>query len=290
VGVLVTFAMLVQLAGFLTDIDEGVATSAGGHVRLRRILLRPRRLIEMAVDFALITASFTAAYLLFVQGSGSDYEKHIFLVSLPVILAASYLVFLPAGLYSGVWRYAGSREAAAVVAAVAVSQVLAYGIVWFTSRPFGDFPQSVYVVNALITMVLIGASRFGERALFRAHTSLVDRGDRRRTLIVGAGRSGRSLLRELRETPGEHVVGFVDDDSRLRGRRMQGAPVLGSLDAIERVLETTRPDLVLVTIPNAPRVRLNGVVEGCDRARVPCKFVRREVDLDPLVALGAAAE
>ena len=33
-------------------------------------------------------------------------------------------------------------------------------------------------------------------------SSIRGRGQRRRTLIVGAGRAGRSLLRELRETPG----------------------------------------------------------------------------------------
>ena len=57
VGVLVTFALLVQLAGFLTDIDEGERVADGRPVALRRILLSPRRLVEVLVDFALITAS-----------------------------------------------------------------------------------------------------------------------------------------------------------------------------------------------------------------------------------------
>jgi hypothetical protein len=56
------------------------------------------------------------------------------------------------------------------------------------------------------------------------------------------------------------------------------------------VLEAARPDLVLVTIPNAPRERLDFVVYGCAQAGVACRFVRRETDLDPRVILGAAAE
>jgi FlaA1/EpsC-like NDP-sugar epimerase len=109
-------------------------------------------------------------------------------------------------------------------------------------------------------------------------------------VIVGAGRSGRSLLRELRETPGEHVIGFVDDEPRLRRRRLQGVAVLGRLDEIERVLAHARPDTVLVTIPGAPRERLDSLVRACEEAEVSCRFVRREVDLDPLVVLGTAAE
>ena len=47
---------------------------------------------------------------------------------------------------------------------------------------------------------------------------------------------------------------------------------------------------MLVTIPNAPRERLDGVVRECERSGVPCKFVRRELDLDPVVAMGVTAE
>ena len=102
--------------------------------------------------------------------------------------------------------------------------------------PLGDFPASVFVLDALLCMAVIGASRFGERALFRARSTLRER-DARRTLIVGAGRSGRSLLRELRETPGERVVGFVDDDPRLHRRRLLGVPVRGGTLDIERILD-----------------------------------------------------
>jgi FlaA1/EpsC-like NDP-sugar epimerase len=109
-------------------------------------------------------------------------------------------------------------------------------------------------------------------------------------LLVGAGRGGRSLLRELRETPGEHVVGFVDDDPRLRRRRLQGVPVVGGTAEIARVLERTRPDIVLVTIPEAGRERLDAVVAACAAAGVTCRFVRRDLDLDPVVVLGSAAE
>ncbi len=289
VGVLVTFALLVQLAGFLTDIDEGIASS-GRAVRLRTILLAPRRLAEMAVDFALVSASFTASYLLFVEGSGTAYQRHIFLSSLPVLLATRYLTFIPAGLYSGVWRFAGAREAAAVVAAVVVSEALTVAVVLAMGRPLGDFPARIYAVDALLATALVGASRFGERAFFRALAVLRDRSRARRVLIVGAGKGGRSLLRELRETAGERVVGFVDDDPRLRRRRLQGVPVLGGLDEIGAALARSRPDVVLVTIPDAGRERLDAVVRGCEEAGVPCRFVRRHVDLDPLVAMGARAE
>src|ERR671922_510983 len=66
-------------------------------------------------------AAFFASYLLFVHGTGSTYQKHIFVVTLPVLLAARFALFIPFGLYRGVWRYAGAREATATIMAVGLS-------------------------------------------------------------------------------------------------------------------------------------------------------------------------
>jgi UDP-GlcNAc:undecaprenyl-phosphate GlcNAc-1-phosphate transferase len=290
IGVLLTFALLVQFGSLLSDVDRqpdfALATERSW---LRTFVANPRRLIESVVDFALIAASFLAAYYIRLQNSGTPYERHIFLVSLPVVLFARYAAFIPFGLYRGVWRYAGARDAASVIAAVVTSELVAFGFLAAT-QVWGGFPRSIFVIDAVLCTVLIGASRFWERAAARALSTLIARSDRRRTLIVGAGRAGRSLLRELRETPGEQVVGFIDDDARLRGRRLQGVPVLGSSMEIERILGSTRPATVLVTIPDAPRERLDLVVEGCAQAQVPCRFVRRETDLDPRVVLGAAGK
>jgi UDP-GlcNAc:undecaprenyl-phosphate/decaprenyl-phosphate GlcNAc-1-phosphate transferase len=288
IGVLLTFALLVQFASVLSDVERGT-----GLVRERSwvgtFVANPRRLVESIADFAIITASFTSAYYLRVQGGGTDYQRHIFLVSLAVLLAVRYATFIPFGLYRGVWRYAGARDAASIAAAVVVSEVIAYLILEAT-QAWGDFPRSVFVIDALICTVLVGLSRFWERAFARGVSSLTGRGDRRRTLIVGAGRGGRSLLRELRETPGELVVGFVDDDRRLVRRRLQGVPVLGGTTDIERIIARAQPDTVLVTIPDAPRDRLDAVIDACTDAKVSCRFVRRETDLDPRVVLGATLE
>jgi UDP-GlcNAc:undecaprenyl-phosphate GlcNAc-1-phosphate transferase len=288
IGVLLTFALLVQFASVLSDVERapGLVEDRGW---LRTFVANPRRLVESLVDFAVISASFAVAYYLRLQGGGSSYERHIFLVSLAVVLAVRYAAFIPFGLYRGVWRYAGARDAAAIVGAVVVSEVVAY-LILDATQVWGAFPRSIFIIDALVCTVLVGASRFWERAFVRAVSSLTGRGDRRRTLIVGAGRGGRSLLRELRETRGEQVVGFVDDDQRLARRRLQGVPVLGGLMEIESILAKVRPDTVLVTIPDAPREHLGLVIDACALAEVPCRFVRRETDLDPRIVLGASVD
>jgi UDP-GlcNAc:undecaprenyl-phosphate GlcNAc-1-phosphate transferase len=94
-------------------------------------------------------------------------------------------------------------------------------------------------------------------------------------LVVGAGRSGRSLARELRETPGSRVVGFLDDNPGVRRRRVVGVTVAGSLAEAADAIESSRPDEVVVTIPDAPADRLAPVVAACEAAGLECRFLRR---------------
>jgi len=189
-------------------------------------------------------------------------------------------------MYAGVWRYASSRDALRAAGAVAVSGVATLGLIVLTQPPLGDFSSSIFVVDALICALAISSARFGERVI--VHTlNVARRSEGRRVLIVGAGRTGRSLLRELRETPGERVVGFVDDNAAIRGRRLNGVRVIGGMASIEAALERTRPDVVIVTIPNAPRERLDTVVRACEMRELARRFVRREIEDDPRVILGA---
>jgi UDP-GlcNAc:undecaprenyl-phosphate GlcNAc-1-phosphate transferase len=290
IGVLLTFALLIQFGSFLGEVERQPA----GQLDVRRPLLRTfivnrRRLIEVVVDGALIAAAFYGAYVLRIGSHGTPTQQQVFLWTFPVILFARYLVFIPFGLYRGVWRYAGARDAGGVIVAVALSEAIAYAFV-ATTRVWYDFPRSVFLIDLLLCSMLVGASRFWERAAHRGLSSLHGRGKRRRTLIVGAGRTGRSLMRELRETPGEQVVGFIDDDPRLWRRRLQGVPVLGSADEAARIVLQARPDQVLVTIPGAPRERLEFVADACADGGVPCRFLRQEFDLEPASALLADAD
>ena len=287
-GALITFAFLLQFGSYLADVNRAPAASSAPSFA-RSLLVHRRRFVEVCVDFALICASFVAAYAIVVKGEGTIWQRHVLHLALPAVLIARYIAFILFGLYRGVWRYAGARDAVAIFAAVAVSEGAAYLFIANTVV-FDGFPASVFFIDMLICTMLIGAARFWERAIAHGLATLVGRGDQRRDLIVGAGRSGRSLLRELRETPGERVVGFVDDDPRLRRRRIQGVQVISTIDEIGWAIGRLEPDAVLVTIPEAPRERLDAVIEACSRAGVACRFVKREIDLDPLEVLGAAAE
>jgi UDP-GlcNAc:undecaprenyl-phosphate GlcNAc-1-phosphate transferase len=286
IGVLLTFALIVQFASFLADVERSPTSIAERRPGLlRSVIVHRRRFVEVVVDAVVISAAFYCAYVLRLGSNGTPSQRAYFFAALPVLLFARYLAFIPLGLYRGVWRYADARDAARVVVAVLVSEFAAFGFMSAT-RARGDFPRAIFVIDALLCTLLVGASRFWERAAYRGVTTWRVAGPRRRALVVGAGRSGRSFARELRETPGEQIVGFVDDDPRLWRRRLLGIPVLGSADEMLRIVAEAHPDVVFVAIPHAPSERLDFVRAACEEAAIDLHFVRREIEpvastLDP---------
>jgi UDP-GlcNAc:undecaprenyl-phosphate/decaprenyl-phosphate GlcNAc-1-phosphate transferase len=287
IGVVLTFVLLVQFGGFLTELSERARRGQPGDTSLRHALtFEPRRLVEVLVDFVLISGSFLAAYLLVVGGKGSELQRGLFLAALPVVLGMRYVAFVGFRIYRRVWRYATARDALAIGAACVVSEIAAVAVIAAT-RSFGEFPARIFAVDAVVCTAAVTFSRLLLR-IAPDLRGLRGRGDRRRVLVVGAGRAGRSLVREFREDPEARVVGFLDDNPALRRRRIQGVTVLGATDEIATVLVSSRPDEVLVSIPNAPGERLDSVVRACGEAEVPCRFVRRRTETQsPLLEVAA---
>ncbi len=281
IGVLVTFVLLVQFGSFLSDLEErsrqeeSIGAEAPPEPPLwRALVFEPRRLVEVVVDFVLICGSFLASYLLVIGGSGTEFERSVFLSALPILLATRYSFFVGLGVYRRVWRYATARDVVPIAVACVTSAVVAY-VILISLRDIGSFPIEVFVVDALLATVLVGASRLTLRLLPELRAA---RRHGRRVLIVGAGRAGRGLARELHDTHEARVVGFLDDNPRVRRRRIRGVTVVGALDEAARAIVGSRADEVLVTIPDAAPERLQLVVRAASEAGVPCRIVKRRTE------------
>jgi UDP-GlcNAc:undecaprenyl-phosphate GlcNAc-1-phosphate transferase len=275
-GVLVTFVLLVQFGSFLSDLEERSRRAADAEEPplWRALVFEPRRLVEVVVDFVVICAAFLAAYVLVLEGTGTEFERSVFLAALPILLACRYVVFVALGVYRRVWRFATARDVVPIALACGVSAVVAYLAV-LALRPLGSFPATeIFVVDAVLCTLLVGASRLTLRLLPELRT----RSALRRVVVVGAGRAGRGLARELRDIDDARVVGFLDDNPRIRRRRILGITVLGGLDEATRAIASSRADEVLVTIPGAAHDRLQTVFEAAEAAGIPCRIVRRRTE------------
>jgi UDP-GlcNAc:undecaprenyl-phosphate GlcNAc-1-phosphate transferase len=277
-GVLVTFALLVQFGSFLAELSEHQRQGRPGDTSLRHaITVQPRRLAELAVDAVLVCGTLLVVYLLFVDGRGTELQRGTFQAVVPVVLGTTYVVYVLLGVYRRVWRHATVRDLATIALASALASSAAWAIVLAT-RDLGDFPRAVFPVYLVAAAGLAVVSRALVRFVPAAGSREAD--GRRRVLVLGAGSAGRGVVRGLRPSDDVLVVGFLDDNPRLHRRRIQGVPVLGTLDDARAVVTATAADELVITVPDVPEERLAAVVRACEAAGVDHRVVRSDVASD----------
>lgn len=91
------------------------------------------------------------------------------------------------------------------------------------------------------------------------HTHHTTNGDTRRALILGAGGHGRVVLDILLQTGRCHVVGFLDNNTAIHDRHIDGVPVYGGINQLDRLRRELDIDGVIVAIGD------NGVRRGLAR-------------------------
>jgi FlaA1/EpsC-like NDP-sugar epimerase len=225
------------------------------------------RVQQIAADAVLIAlAYFLAFQLRFLDDPNGWPERYevLFAQSVGFVVAGKLVVFYAFGLYQKWWRYVSGRDFLLILRAVAVSSALLV-VVFAVAKPFEHaLPRSVEVVDFLLTALLIAGARLAVRLIVERPT----RGSRmpkHEVLVVGAGSGGQMVVRELQLNPnlGATAIGFVDDDERKRGMRMLGLKVLGATREIERILDETDPDEVVIAIPSAPGNLRARIVAAC---------------------------
>jgi FlaA1/EpsC-like NDP-sugar epimerase len=248
---------------------------------------------QIAVDGVLVAlAYFLAFQLRFDEGLTHRYslllERTIWWVAL-----GGVVVLVLARVYLRSWSYAGQRDYEAILRGVIAIVLLAvvgvavarpvqipYGP-YHAGRPAGvstvDLPLGVIVLFFLLALSALVGLRVLARALRERRLQGAFRGVRegeRGVLIVGAGEGGRLVLREIARNRelGLAPVGFLDDDPRKRGMRIDGVKVRGNTEAdLPRILEEAEPEEVIIAIPSAPGSTRARVVRECRARSIPVR-------------------
>jgi hypothetical protein len=108
----------------------------------------------------------------------------------------------------------------------------------FFFKQYG-FSRMVVVISGAINLLLLPGWRLGVKAFLRGPARQRRSLFGRRTIIVGADRSGQEVLRKLRARidDGYEIVGFIDTNRKRIGEKIAGVEILGSIDNIGKVVE-----------------------------------------------------
>ncbi len=159
-GVLLTFALLVQFGGFLAELSE---QERRGSRATRACATRSRcsraGSWSCSSTRSLVCGTFLVAYALFVEGRGTELQRGTFLAVLPVLLGTTYVAYVLFGIYRRAWRYATARDLATIALASALATLAAFGIV-VAMRDLGDFPTGVFLLYGVVAAALAALSRW----------------------------------------------------------------------------------------------------------------------------------
>ena len=232
----------------------------------------------MIHDLVMIPVAWFAAYLLrFNLSPVPDIYLDKALAILPLVILIQGAAFWYFGLYRGVWRFASVPDLIRILKAIVTGVLVSAAAVFLVTR-MQDVPRSIFPLYGLILILLLGGPRMiyrwlRERQLYATATQ--------RALIVGAGRAGEMLVRDVLrdQNYGYHPMGFVDDTPRKIGMDVHGVRVLGSCDDIPDICRQHSVDLILIAIPSADSKQMRRIVGLCEQAGVPMRTLPRFQDL-----------
>jgi FlaA1/EpsC-like NDP-sugar epimerase len=193
-----------------------------------------------------------------------------FTAMLPWLLAIRGVSFVPFRVYEGLWRYTSTGDLRNLIGGVAMSSAVFYVVVRWRFGATG-YPRSVFVMDALLLIFLLG----GARLLRRVCRALGWDRRRKRMLVYGAGDAGEMIVRDMLHTSfhGYKPVAFVDDNRAKVGTRIHGVKVLGTREDIARVMARTKPDAVLIAMPRATPSTVRSIVRALEGFKVPIQTV-----------------
>jgi FlaA1/EpsC-like NDP-sugar epimerase len=245
--------------------DAGLGPRPRINVRNRYVLLG---------DLALIIVSVMGSFALRLDAEQLPFYFPAIAIMMGVALLTKVPVYFAFGLYRRLWVYASTNELRLITIAVTAASVVTSGVMLLLLS-FGwilpGMPRSALGIDWLLSLVLIGGSRFALRILSEQPSSR--NGRRVKALIIGAGDAGALVVRELQKSSQINLlpIGFLDDDPAKQKHEIYGVPVIGRISDLSDVLDNQHIDEVIIAIPSAPGKILRTVTDVCRMKGIPSR-------------------
>ena len=158
-----------------------------------------------------------------------------------------------------------------IINATAKSTVVMMAVT-FLLQPL-QYSRLLLVEAGILAVLLLAASRAIQYVIIgRLHARGVGV---RRTVIVGAGEIGRTVMRTVVARPGlgYHVIGFVDDNPEKGQTNIGRFEGLGAVNRLPELIEEEDVDEVIITLPWMYHRKIMGIVHACERRNISAHIV-----------------
>ena len=230
------------------------------------------RWIIMVLDIFISILALALAYIVRFDFYTESYSEIILKEwdniknALPFVILLKFAVFYFFKIHKGLVRHTSLEDVRRIFFALLTFStiLLLAGLVRVLVYD-GRFilPTSVLIVEFLASLLFMIGFRFSVKILyFELHKPKVE--DRKFILIYGSGVSGLITKRTIEKDPAisSKVVGFLDDNQKLEGNRLEGVPIYHSAQLVELIKKHSITELI-VAIQKPDKKNITNVVEKC---------------------------
>ena len=241
-----------------------------------KFLYRYRQIVLMVMDVGFIVMANYLAFWLRFDGQISESAYQLFTGMLPWLIVIRGVSFMFFRLNEGLWRYVSIWDVKKILVGVLAGTVAFYGmVVWVIG--LSGYPRSVFIIDSILLIGFLVGIRVATR-MFRERKVL---SRMKRVLIIGAGDAGAKIVREMQaDSSGSYTpIGFVDDHSSKLGKRIHGVKVLGDRNDLAGLIQTFKPEEVLVALPGVNPAIVREITAALTPFKLPIKTLPRLKDI-----------
>ena len=258
----------------LNRIVDNVRMKIAHHKEVKENNGRNRRVIVL-IDIITI---FSSIILSSIIASNFTIPSLFFFPELYFIfgstLGIKLLVFYLCNLHKGMWRYTSLTDAFQILKA----NLLSSATLLFCSLSIATFQSlnlEIIFIDFILSILFTCASRLSVRLIYShlLNPKPYKIKFRKRVILIGAGRAGEFICRELLNNS-KHLmdpIGFLDDDKNLKGKYIHRRKVFGRISDLKDFFPNY--DEVLVCCPNIQRKNLLKVFEICKESGKPFRML-----------------
>lgn len=227
------------------------------------------RWVIMAMDLFLSLFALFFAYLIRFDLKADETliqaEWEILSKSIGIYIVVKLSIFYLFKIHKGLIRHTSTEDLRRIVTASFLVSLI-FVILGFLRAHFYDgfflMPTSVLMMEFLASIVLLLGVRFGIKLLYLE--SVKTREIDHRVLIYGAGISGLITKRTMEKdtTEARKLLGFLDDNRKLAGNRLEGVTIFHT-DQLEKLIREEGVNQVIIAIQNPDAEKRKFVVEKC---------------------------
>lgn len=218
---------------------------------------------------------------------------------IPYVTLAYILCYAIFRVYQTAWRYAGLADMLKYFVSAGVGtcgvwvcdyilmkinrHLIANGTA--STLYFNVLPRAVYLDSLLIIILCCLTMRLASRSylMFKHERNRkMHLAEMKQILIIGAGEAGTSLIRDFENNSYKfgNPAALIDDDKSKIGLLVNGVPVVGNCDDIERVCADYSIDEIIFCIPSITDDRKREILNGAIKTGIPVKIAPDIADLE----------